>query len=257
MTFSLSSASESSRACSAGEFGRQAGVFGGEGLTARRVGAADRGQRLADRRERRRVVGVGFADGHSFELLERGLQLIVRHLRGPLQLRELDVGFLVQRPLQATRAAQGVVAQVGDQFVQADLQPAVSEGDLALRFGELLGSRFERFERVDQAPGAAGRAPQAARQRSRARLGTVRAFGQQPGAERGFGDAVANLADPGGRAGQAATDPADVGERTGFTALAEQRLALFAERADRLRRPAPGRPRPERPAARRCVAASG
>ena len=59
------------------QFGGQPGVAFGVGLAGGRVGAAHRGRRLADRGQRRRVVGVALADGHRVELRQRRLQLFV------------------------------------------------------------------------------------------------------------------------------------------------------------------------------------
>ena len=115
----------------------------------------------ADRLERGRVVGVGFADGHPLELLERRAELFVGDLRRRHQLGQLHVRVLVERFLQPARAGEGVAAQVGGEALDAELQLQGRERGAVLGAGEAAGPRGEGLERADGALAAGGGAGQA------------------------------------------------------------------------------------------------
>ncbi len=214
------------------QFGWKAGVFGGVGRSADRVGAAEGRRGLPDGFERRAVVGVGLAHGHRLQLPEGGRELFVRRVRRRDQLRQRDLGVFVERLLRLARAPQGVVTEVERDVGQVELQQQRPQRDAALGAGELAGAGGEGFERVDRPLAAGAGGGEAARDRQRPGAGPAGPLGEQAGPGAGLREPPPQQGDAAARAGQVAAEPAEARERPGFAARGEQRRAGLAQRFD-------------------------
>ena len=208
------------------QFGGQAGVSGRVGLAGHRVGAADRGGRLADRfQRRRRSWGRICPTVIPSSCCSAAFSCSSAACAGAMQLRQLDVGVFVERLSAACAERRRALWR---RFGIRSCRPSFScrppsaallwpPASCAGPVGELV-ERVDRLLRCRRPPGR-GRAAIS----QRAFLGLARAFGEQAGAVGRLGDARRAARRRRRRRGQVAAEAAESPSGPGLAFGGEQR----------------------------------